>query len=203
MFYVQKCRDRNIPRPRRPDWNVPWPQRPRPKRFDRNGQTQSAWPDRPDWKVAYPSAIRESPVQCYSEVLDSEQTGRILLLKLTLSSSLVSFLLRWKIANIVFVELSFSFRIWRYLSTVATFQSGRSGQADWVWPFLSNHFGFQQGPTAEMKKKASNACRRPSSMRLICLCSRCYQFPVFVMQSEQFKKLFSSSTLLRSKIVFF
>ena len=24
----------------------------KPKWFDRNGQTQSAWPDRPDWKVA-------------------------------------------------------------------------------------------------------------------------------------------------------
>jgi len=51
--------------------------------------------------------------------LGSEQKGRVLLLCLTLSSRLVSLLLRWKAADTVFVVLSFSFQVWRYSLIVA------------------------------------------------------------------------------------
>jgi len=49
----------------------------------------------------------------------SEQKGRVSLLKLTFSSHLASFLLRWKTADTVFVVLSFSFQVWRYSPSVA------------------------------------------------------------------------------------
>ena len=51
--------------------------------------------------------------------LGSEQKGRFSLLKLTFSSHLASLLLRWNIANTVFVVLSFSFQVWRYSPNVA------------------------------------------------------------------------------------
>jgi len=56
-------------------------------------------------------AIRERPVQRYSEVFGLGQMGRILLLKLTFSSHLVSLLLSWKTTYTVFVVLSFSFQV--------------------------------------------------------------------------------------------
>ena len=43
--------------------------------------------------------------------LDSEQNGRVLLMKLMFTSRLASLLLRWNIAEIVVVALSFSFHI--------------------------------------------------------------------------------------------
>jgi len=64
------------------------------------------------------SAIRERPVQRYSEVLGSEQKGRVSLLKLTFSSRLASLLLRWKADNAVFVVLSFSFQVCMYSPSV-------------------------------------------------------------------------------------
>jgi len=51
--------------------------------------------------------------------LGSEQKGRVALLYLTLSSHLVSLLLRWKAADTVFVVLNFNFHVWRYYPTVA------------------------------------------------------------------------------------
>ena len=51
--------------------------------------------------------------------LGSEQKGRFSLLYLTLSSRLVSLLLRWKAADTDFVVLSCSFQVWRYSLTVA------------------------------------------------------------------------------------
>ena len=50
-----------------------------------------------------------------------EQKGRVSLLKLTFSSRLASLLLRRKIANTVFVVLSFSFQVWRHTPSVAMF----------------------------------------------------------------------------------
>jgi len=50
--------------------------------------------------------------------LGSERKGRVLLLKLTLSSRSAS-LLRWKVADTVFTVLSFSFQVWRYSPSVA------------------------------------------------------------------------------------
>ena len=54
-----------------------------------------------------------------SRYLGSEQKGRVSLLWLTLSSGLASSLLRWKIADIVFVALNFSFQVWRYSGALA------------------------------------------------------------------------------------
>jgi len=51
--------------------------------------------------------------------LGSEQKGRVSLLYLTFSWRLSSLLLRWKAADTIFVELSFSFQVWRYSPTVA------------------------------------------------------------------------------------
>jgi len=51
--------------------------------------------------------------------LGSEQKGRVSLLKLTLISRLASLLLRWKVANIVFVVQSFSFQVWGYSLTIS------------------------------------------------------------------------------------
>jgi len=48
----------------------------------------------------------------------SEQKGRVSLLKMTFTSRSASLLLRWKTADTVFVALSFSFHVWRYLPTV-------------------------------------------------------------------------------------
>jgi len=51
--------------------------------------------------------------------LDSEQNGRVSLLKLTFSSRLASLFLIWKTADTVFVVLGFSFQVWRYSPSVA------------------------------------------------------------------------------------
>ena len=59
------------------------------------------------------SAIPERPVERYSKVqyLDSEQKGRVLLLRLAFDSRLASLLLRWKNADTVFIVLRFSFQV--------------------------------------------------------------------------------------------
>ena len=64
------------------------------------------------------SAIRERPVQCYSEVFGLGAEGQGSLLYLTFSSRLASLLLKWKAADTIFVVLSFSFRVWLYSPTV-------------------------------------------------------------------------------------
>jgi len=51
--------------------------------------------------------------------LDSEQRGRVSILKLTFSSRLASLLLGWKAADTIFVVLSFSFQVWSYSRTFA------------------------------------------------------------------------------------
>ena len=48
-----------------------------------------------------------------------KQKGRVLLLRLTVSSHLASLLFRWKTANTAFVVLSFNFQVCRYSPTVA------------------------------------------------------------------------------------
>jgi len=61
--------------------------------------------------------------------LGSEQNGRISLLYLTFSSRLTS-LLRWKAADTVFVVLSFSFQVWRYLPEQGDGNRNRENSAD-------------------------------------------------------------------------
>ena len=62
--------------------------------------------------VSYPSNVT-------LRYLGSEQNGRVSLLILTFSSRLASLLLRWKTADTVFMVLTFSFKVWRYSSSVA------------------------------------------------------------------------------------
>ena len=64
------------------------------------------------------SAIRERPVQRYSEVCGFGTAGQgfVVVFDFKLTFSL---LLRWKAADTVFVVLSFSFQVWRYSPTVA------------------------------------------------------------------------------------
>jgi len=65
------------------------------------------------------SAIRERPVQRYSEVFGLRAEGQGFVVVFDLSSRLPSLLLRWKAAVTVFVVLSLSFQVWRYSPTVA------------------------------------------------------------------------------------
>jgi len=70
-------------------------------------------------EVTQVSAIRERPVQRYSEVSGLKAEGQGFVVVFDLSSRLSSLLLRWKAADTVFVVLSFSFQVLRYSPTVA------------------------------------------------------------------------------------
>ena len=64
------------------------------------------------------SAVRERPVQRYSEVFGLGAERQCFVVEVDFSSHLAS-LLRWKATDTVFVVLSFSFQVWRYSHTVA------------------------------------------------------------------------------------
>jgi len=72
----------------------------------------------------------------------SEQKGMVSLLLLTFNETMI-FLLRWKTADTVFVVLSFSFHVWRYLPKGyynQGLQINKKGTICYSVPYFMGHF---------------------------------------------------------------
>ena len=136
------------------------------------------------------SAIRERLFLRYSKIFWLRAKGQRFVVELTFSSLLVFLLLRWKTANTVFVVLSFSFKVWRYLPRVAmsllitasVFTACQSPSACMIagslaYAYLFGGGGWQvRGVDVEMKvcqRVWRDSCGTP-------FVSRCNQFRLFL-----------------------